>query len=122
MSSTSTTTAELASTEHKLASLNLRPSEPAQEKQEEYKYEHLRPVFVQAHYPPLTPFEHSDPGHRALKHPNPRAFLDAATSVVELTPDLGTEVHGIDLASLDSDARDELALEVRSLCIVSTFD
>ncbi|KAF9243831.1 TauD-domain-containing protein [Melanogaster broomeanus] len=79
---------------------------------ETYKYAHLLPDFSQDKYPPLTPFEHIDPGSRALKHADPRAFLKAATSVIELTPNLGTEVRGIRLTSLDSDARDQLALEV----------
>ncbi|KAJ7356906.1 TauD-domain-containing protein [Mycena albidolilacea] len=92
------------------ATLTLRTPAPATE--DEYRYSHLLPVFSQDTYPPLTPFSHSDPGLRALSHPNPRAFLSNATSVVELTPRLGTEVHGINLAELDSDARDELALEV----------
>jgi len=80
--------------------------------EDEYRYAHLLPHFSQDRYPPLTPFEHVDPGHRALNHPNPRAFLDNATSVAELTPNLGSEVRGINLAELGSDARDELALEV----------
>lgn len=79
---------------------------------EEYRYSHLLPHFSQDRYPPLTPFEHSDPGLRALQHPNPRAFLQNATSVTEITPRLGTEVRGVNLAELDADARDELALEV----------
>jgi sulfonate dioxygenase len=87
---------------------------PVEEKPEdEYQYSNLLPHFSRDHYPPLTPFTHSDPGLRALDHPHPRAFLDRATSVVELTPRLGTEVHGVNLAELDSDARDELALEAR---------
>ncbi|CAL1696245.1 unnamed protein product [Somion occarium] len=78
---------------------------------EPYRYAHLLPVFPRdEHYPPLTPFDHVDPGARALGHANPRAFLDNATSVIELTPHLGTEVHGVNLAALDSDGRDELAL------------
>ncbi|KAF7340038.1 TauD domain-containing protein [Mycena venus] len=68
----------------------------AQTTQDEYRYSHLLPHFSRDTYPPLTPFLHSDP----------------RTAVVELTPRLGTEVHGINLAELDSDARDELALEV----------
>ncbi|KAG7098939.1 hypothetical protein E1B28_000829 [Marasmius oreades] len=98
------------------AALKLRPQSDEQKnrdaKQSEYKYSHLLPAFdSQERYPPLTPFEHVDPGFRALKHANPRAFLENA-NVVELTPNLGTEVHGVDLLSLDSDGRDQLALEV----------
>ena len=60
----------------------------------------------------LEPFDHVDPGSRALNHPNPRSFLDGATKIDELTPSLGTEVHGVSLANLNSDERDQLALEV----------
>lgn len=82
------------------------------EEAEPYRYSHLLPHFSQDHYPPLTPFDHVDPGHRALSHPNPRSFLDNA-SVVELTPNLGSDVRGINLAELDNNGRDQLALEVR---------
>nr|GAT43652.1 predicted protein [Mycena chlorophos] len=78
---------------------------------DDYRYANYLPHFSQDRYPPLEPFEHIDPGLRALAHPNPRAFLDNATSVVELTPRLGTEVRGVNLAELDADALDELALE-----------
>jgi sulfonate dioxygenase len=77
-----------------------------------YRYEHLLPYFAQDNYPPLTPFEHIDPGSRALAYPNPRAFLDNATKVTDLTPNLGTEVQGLNLAELDSTGRDQLALAV----------
>lgn len=81
---------------------------------EKYKYAHLLPVFTHDHYEPLQPFDHVDPGLRALNHPNPRSFLDNAT-VVELTPGLGSEVRGVNLATLDSDGRDQIALEVCNL-------
>ncbi|CCM00337.1 uncharacterized protein FIBRA_02367 [Fibroporia radiculosa] len=101
------------------ASLVLRP-QPAPvaqnneaDKGDPYRYAHLLPVFPQdEHYPPLTPFDHVDPASRALNHPNPRSFLDNSTSIVQLTPHLGEEVRGVNLATLDSDGRDQLALEV----------
>ena len=80
-----------------------------------YRYAHLLPHFSTDRYPPLTPFEHVDPAFRALSHNNPRAFLDNATSIRELTPYLGAEVTGVNLAELDSAGRDELALEVHPL-------
>ncbi|KAI0757332.1 hypothetical protein C8Q80DRAFT_1215989 [Daedaleopsis nitida] len=97
-----------------LPKLTLRNTQSAgEEKKDEYQYAHLLPVFPKdEHYPPLTAFEHVDPGHRALSHPNPRAFLDNATSIIEITPRLGTEVRGVNLAALDSDGRDQLALQV----------
>lgn len=86
----------------------------SEKEEQSYKYAHLLPVFPKdEHYAPLAPFEHVDPGRRALTHPNPRAFLENATSVTEITPRLGTEVRGVNLATLDNDGRDQLALEVR---------
>jgi sulfonate dioxygenase len=111
MSTTVTQTIEPA-----LAPLSLRTSASDEaEKQgeaESYQYTHLLPHFSQDHYPSLTPFDHIDPGQRALAHPNPCLFLDNATSIIQLTPNLGTEVQGVNLAVLDSDGRDQLALEV----------
>ncbi|PIL30953.1 hypothetical protein GSI_07122 [Ganoderma sinense ZZ0214-1] len=97
-----------------LPTLTLRQDQSQQPKKEdEYKYAHMLPVFPKdEHYPPLTPFDHVDPGFRALEHPNPRSFLDNAASVSEITPRLGTEVRGVNLAELDNDGRDQLALEV----------
>lgn len=82
------------------------------DKRNAYRYAHLLPHFSQDHYDPLTPFDHVDPGVRALAHSNPQAFLEGATKITDLTPKLGTEVHGIQLARLDSDGKDQLALEV----------
>ncbi|KAJ6485742.1 TauD-domain-containing protein [Mycena sanguinolenta] len=79
--------------------------------EEPYKYAHLMPVYSQDKYPPLQPFEHVDPGSRALTHANPRSFLDAG-NVVELTPEFGSDVRGVNLATLTPDQKDELALEV----------
>ncbi|KAI9068009.1 TauD-domain-containing protein [Trametes sanguinea] len=92
---------------------NKSDNSEATKQEEPYKYAHLLPVFPKdEHYPPLTPFEHTDPGLRALSHPNPRAFLDNATSVIDLTPRLGSEIRGVNLAELDNTGRDQLALEV----------
>lgn len=80
-----------------------------------YPYNHLLPtVFPKPgeRDPPLEDLEFSDPGLRALKHPNPRSFLDKATKISHITPVIGTEVDGVDLVSLTSDERDQLALEV----------
>ncbi|KAF7357011.1 TauD-domain-containing protein [Mycena venus] len=62
-------------------------------------------------YPALQPFEHVDAGSRALHHPNPRSFL-ANSNVVEMTPEFGLDVRGCNLAELNPDQKDQLALEV----------
>ncbi len=99
-----------------LKQANNGQSEPQSGQQEPYRYAHLLPAFPRdEHYPPLTPFDHIDPAARALSHPNPLSFLENATNTVELTPNLGTEIHGVSLAQLDSDGRDQLALLVRDL-------
>ncbi|OBZ80075.1 Alpha-ketoglutarate-dependent sulfonate dioxygenase [Grifola frondosa] len=109
------------------ASLTVRSSANAADKKPadvaSYKYAHLLPVFPkEEHYPPLTPFDHVDPGARALSHPNPRAFLDKATSVVDLTPALGTEIRGVSLSELDNTGRDQLALFVAQRGLVAFRD
>lgn len=86
----------------------------AENTEEPYRYAHLMPVYSKDKYPPLQPFEHVDAGSRALNHPNPRSFLDNS-QVVELTPWLGSEVRGCNLAELTPDQKDELALEVRAM-------
>lgn len=89
------------------------PGSIALQVEEQYKYTHLLPVFPKdEHYDPLVPFDHVDPGARALKHPNPRSFLANATKVTKLTPTIGEEVRGVNLATLDNDSKDQLALEV----------
>lgn len=84
-----------------------------------YKYKHLLPVFLPTSYPPLVPFEHVDPGSRALSHENPRAFLANATRVTNLTPQIGTEVDGVQLLSLNDEAKDQLALFVAQRGVVA---
>ena len=108
----STTTTTVQETTQNVASLKLRSPPEEEKKEPEYRYAHLLPHFSADRYPPLTPFEHVDPGSRALSHPNPREFLERATLVDEITPHLGTEVVGVNLAELDSRGRDQLALEV----------
>ncbi|RXW18920.1 hypothetical protein EST38_g6930 [Candolleomyces aberdarensis] len=110
MSTTATVTSPVSEREQ----LSLHATAVSEEKkpEEEYRYKHLLPHFSEDHYPPLEPFEHVDPAFRALKLANPRAFLDSARSVSEITPHLGTEVRGVNLARLDSSGRDQLALEV----------
>lgn len=67
----------------------------------DYKYARFLPSYDKEYkLPPLEPFEHKDPGHAALKHPDPRHFLKDA-KVNNLTPKFGTEVEGIQLSQLD---------------------
>jgi sulfonate dioxygenase len=78
----------------------------------EHRFSHLLPTFSQdEHYPPLELFDHVDPGSRALAREDPNAFLvNAVVSV--LTPRFGSEVRGVNLATLNAEGRDQLALYV----------
>jgi len=83
-----------------------------------YPYERFLPIFDRdLKLPPLEPFEHVDPGHEALKDPTPRSFLDGA-DVDELTPEFGSEVEGVQLHTLDSRGRQQLALYVAERGVV----
>lgn len=59
-----------------------------------YKYAHYLPSQADndLRYPPLTEFEHKDPGLEALKHSNPKEFLEGSTvSHVGLGPRLDAQ-------------------------------
>ncbi|OJJ61556.1 hypothetical protein ASPSYDRAFT_43469 [Aspergillus sydowii CBS 593.65] len=74
----------------------------------EYKYSGYLPYFTPGLQPALQEFKHEDPGLRA--DPSYTALLGEGVTAVEITPNLGTEIQGIQLSSLDSTQRDELAL------------
>ena len=80
-----------------------------------YPYSNFLPAFDNITYGPLEPFAHIDPGMRALEREregkDPLEFL-AGAQISPLTPALGDEVDGVDLCSLDSNGRDQLALQV----------
>lgn len=87
-----------------------------------YPYARFLPHFDNSvTYPPLTDFEHHDPGLEALKHADPRAFLNDAT-VANLTPRFGAEVSGIQLHKLNSTERQQLALFVAQRGVVAFRD
>lgn len=116
-----------------LQSLSLRGGEneqtPKQDKpisfrdDPDYKYKRFLPDFDSSFkLPPLEPFEHVDPAHKALKHPDPQAFLKAATGRNELTPGFGTELEGIQLHKLSATDKEQLALFVAQRGLVVSTD
>ncbi|MCJ1436582.1 hypothetical protein MMC27_005962 [Xylographa pallens] len=66
------------------------------------------------------PREHIDPGSRADR--SKRALLSAATKVVHLTAHIGTELHGLQLARLSDQQKDELALLIAERSVVFLRD
>ncbi|WWC67391.1 uncharacterized protein I206_101299 [Kwoniella pini CBS 10737] len=87
-----------------------------------YKYKRFLPTFDrETKYPSLTSFEHKDPGLDALKHDNPREFLQGAT-INALSPSFGSEVEGIQLSKLDDRGKAQLALYVAQRGVVAFRD
>ena len=72
-----------------------------------YKYEDLRPRFPDIVWPALTPVEYNDKG--LLGDANFKNLLASATDVFDYNPKVGTEIHGVDLANLTDDQKNDLA-------------
>jgi sulfonate dioxygenase len=58
----------------------------------------------------LELFDHYDRGHRG--DPKKASLFDNATKVFDVTPHIGTEIHGIQLSQLTETQKDDLALLV----------
>lgn len=68
-------------------------------------------------YPPLEPFEHYDHGKDA--DPTfPDLLPKDQAQVFEITPYIGSEVHGVQLSQLSDKAKDQLALFVAQRKVV----
>lgn len=67
-------------------------------------------------YPPLEPYEHNDVGKLAdLKK---ASLYDNAEKVIDLTPHVGTEIHGLQLSQLTDQQKNDLALLVAERGVV----
>lgn len=66
--------------------------------------------------PALSPFE--PPKDRALfADPKKESLFSLAAAVKDLTPDVGTELEGVQIHQLTDEQRDELALLVSEVCM-----
>ncbi|PHH71125.1 hypothetical protein CDD80_5498 [Ophiocordyceps camponoti-rufipedis] len=84
------------------------------------KYPHYLPTWDSSQkYPPLEPFNHHDPGLDA--DPSlPTLFPPSSNiTVSNLTPSIGSEVHGLQLSTLSPKALNELALFVARRKVVA---
>ncbi|KAI8183881.1 Alpha-ketoglutarate-dependent sulfonate dioxygenase [Colletotrichum sp. SAR 10_75] len=92
-----------------LQKLQLRAETSIDYEREKYKYESYLPHFTPGTQPPLEEFEHVDVGLRA--DPEKKSLLSAhGVTHEEITPAIGTEIHGIQLSQLNPAQLDELAL------------
>jgi taurine dioxygenase len=95
---------DLATSDNKFG---YQPGRTVVTRHDNYAYEDFLPSFPNVQWPPLeyTPYE--DKGLRG--DPKFRNLLRDATAVFDYNPKIGTEIHGVDLASLDDAQRDDLA-------------
>ena len=92
------------------ASLKLSDDE-IQKEDETYEYNFLRPAFPKLDWEPLKTFEVlPDKAHLADPKNNFANLFRDATTVTHINPKIGTEVTGVDLANLDDEQKNELAL------------
>lgn len=61
-------------------------------------------------------FDHKDPGHRA--DPKKASLFKNAENISDLTPHIGTEIHGLQLSALTDTQKDDLALLVAERGVV----
>lgn len=73
-------------------------------------------VYPETKYPELVAFEHTDPGHKG--DPEKKSLLEGATRVIESTPHIGTEIHGVQLHQLTEQQKNDLALLVAERGVV----
>ncbi|ORX46130.1 TauD-domain-containing protein [Hesseltinella vesiculosa] len=67
-------------------------------------------VFPEKKYPEIEVFEHENRGKRG--DPKKASLFDNASKVFDLTPHIGTEIHGLQLSQLTEQQKDDLALLV----------
>ena len=83
---------------------------------DDYKYKDFLLYVTLTSEPALAPYEYIDVATRA--DPEKKAFFAAISNRKDMTPNIGTEVRGIQLSQLTDKQKDELALYVAERGIV----
>lgn len=84
-----------------------QPGRTVVEPHDFYEHESLRPSFPRVHWDPLTEVPYHDNGiHGDSRFSN---LLSSATDVFDYNPKIGTEIHGVNLASLTDAQKNDLA-------------
>ncbi|KAK0386474.1 hypothetical protein NLU13_6309 [Sarocladium strictum] len=85
------------------------------------RYQNYLPTWdPEEKYPPLQPFEHTDPGLQA--DPNFPALLGEGVQISHLTPSIGSEVRGIQISTLTDAGKSQLARLVAERKVVAFRD
>ncbi|KAF9471117.1 TauD-domain-containing protein [Pholiota conissans] len=99
------------------AKQNVKTEAVAEDKLQGPSYPFYYPYFdVNEKFPVTELFEHSDPGLRA--DPKKPRLLTPNVKTTNISPYLGTEVHGVQLSQLSKEGLDELALFVAERKVV----
>lgn len=77
---------------------------------ENYKYKHLLPINPEVEWPELEIYEYNEKAFLADPKNNYKNLLRDATKVKHLSPKIGTVIEGVNLATLDDEQKNELAL------------
>lgn len=75
----------------------------------EYKWTRYLPVADDYKEPDLEDCDHVEPSSR-VDPTKELQFLASATSVIEISPEIGTEIRGLQLSALSPEELDELSL------------
>lgn len=87
--------------------IHYEPGRATVETHDDYEYDDLRPAFPNVHWEPLTEVAYHDRGTKG--DPQFANLLSDATDIFDYNPKIGTEIHGINLATLTDAQKDDLA-------------
>ncbi|CAI7568971.1 unnamed protein product [Penicillium pancosmium] len=83
------------------------PGRTIVENHDNYPHQDFLPSFPNVHWAPIEEHTYEDRGLKG--DPKFRNLLKDATAVFDYNPKIGTEVHGVDLATLTDAQKDDLA-------------
>lgn len=87
--------------------VHYEPGRTTVESHQNYEYDELRPSFPDVQWEALTEVPYYDRGIQGDFQF--RNLLSDATDIIDYTPKIGTEIHGINLAKLTDAQKDDLA-------------
>lgn len=96
--------------------ISYEPGRTTVQRQDNYEYDELRPIFPEVHWEPLTEVPYRDKGLQG--DPQFRNLLADATDIFDYNPKIGTEIHGVNLAKLSDAQKDDLARLVATRGVV----
>lgn len=84
----------------------------------EYRWARYLPVADDYKEPQLEYCEHVEPSSRVADPNKELSFLDSATEIKEIVPEIGTEIRGVQLSELTPEELDEMSLLLGRRCLL----